>query len=62
MFRTEIELVQVEVIATNADGRFLEGLAKDDFELLEDGKRQRIDTFQGVDVPIKDLAVRTARN
>lgn len=55
-FRVQIDLVQVDVIATGADGRFANDLKQGDFELLEDGKPQQIATFQLVDVPIRGNA------
>jgi VWFA-related protein len=46
-FRTGVNLVRVDAYPTK-DGKIVEGLAAEDFELLEDGVRQKIDTFQFV--------------
>ncbi len=55
-FRTRVDLVQVDVIATGADGRFVNTLKQEDFELFEDDKPQRVALFQVVDVPIRGQA------
>src|SRR6187551_1752820 len=39
----EVAAVQVPVVVTDAHGRFVRGLKKDAFTLLENGKRQRIE-------------------
>jgi VWFA-related protein len=51
-FRVQTELVQVDVIATDAKGEFVADLKRDDFEVLEDGKAQAIAAFQLVTIPI----------
>jgi VWFA-related protein len=51
-FRVQVELVQVDVIATDAQGRFVDDLQKADFEVLEDGKPQQVATFELVNIPI----------
>jgi VWFA-related protein len=51
-FRVQVELVQVDVIATDAQGRSVGDLQKADFEVLEDGKPQQVATFELVDIPI----------
>jgi VWFA-related protein len=42
----EVNVVNVDVTATGKDGRRVTGLKKDDFELLEDGKRVAISNFE----------------
>ena len=42
----EVNVVNVDVTATDKDGRRVTGLKKDDFELLEDGKRVAISNFE----------------
>jgi VWFA-related protein len=42
-FRTSTVLVEVDTIVTNGRGEFVTGLTADDFEVLEDGKPQRIE-------------------
>jgi Ca-activated chloride channel family protein len=44
-FRTEVNLINVSVLVRSSDGALLTGLAKDDFEVLEDGVPQRIQFF-----------------
>ena len=45
----DIEVVNVEVVVTGADGEPVPGLTRDDFELSEDGKRVEITNFYSVD-------------
>jgi VWFA-related protein len=40
-----VELVHIDVVVTDADGKPVRGLAREDFEVLEDGKPQRIAQF-----------------
>jgi VWFA-related protein len=58
-FRSSIEAVQVSAIVTDADGRPVTGLTKDDFEIIENGAPQPITTFSAVDIPT-ETAARTA--
>ena len=52
-FRSEINYVEVDVVVTDAQGRFVPGLTADDFELLDAGKLQRIEAFHEINVPIE---------
>ena len=52
MFRTQVEYVEVDVLVSDADGRFVPGLRKEDFQLREDGKAQSITAFSMVNVPL----------
>lgn len=45
----EVRLHNVDVIVTDRDGKPVYGLTKDDFELLEDGKAQKITNFAAYD-------------
>jgi VWFA-related protein len=49
-FRTATNLVRVDAYPTK-DGRIIPGLTAADFELLEDGVVQKIDSFQYVEFP-----------
>lgn len=51
-FRSGVELVTIDVVATDRSGRPVHNLKASDFELLEDGKSQPIKTFQFIDASI----------
>ncbi|MEZ5319368.1 MAG: VWA domain-containing protein [Vicinamibacterales bacterium] len=51
-FRASSDIVEVDAFITDKDGNFVRDLTKDDFEVLEDGKPQVVDTFTLVDLPI----------
>jgi Ca-activated chloride channel family protein len=51
-FRTGVELINVNATVTDASGRFVSGLRKDDFQLFEDGVRQEITHFNSERVPV----------
>ena len=44
--KTQVRLVLVDVVVTNAKGEAVTGLHKDDFQILEDGKPQTVSTFE----------------
>lgn len=48
VLRVNTELVQTDVVVTDKNGRFVEGLQREQFELTVDGKRQPISFFEGV--------------
>jgi VWFA-related protein len=52
-FRLNVEYVEVDAVVTDRDGKFVRGLAKDDFQIFEDGKPQPISTFAVVDIPVE---------
>jgi VWFA-related protein len=47
-FRTGVNVVRVDVIVTDDDGNPLTDLAKDEFEIVEDGRPQMIDLFRQI--------------
>jgi Ca-activated chloride channel family protein len=51
-FKTGVDLVNVSVTVTDANGRFVGGLKKDDFVVYEDGKPQEIAQFDSERVPV----------
>jgi VWFA-related protein len=51
-FRTGVELINVTATVTDANGRFVPGLRKEDFRLLEDGQEQQITHFNSERVPV----------
>ncbi len=50
VFRTGINFVRVDVIATDRQGNPVLDLTKDDFEVSEDGKPQAVETFRLVKI------------
>src|ERR1700760_633885 len=44
-FRSAVDLVLVDVVVRDRKGAVVKGLTADDFELVEDGRRQQILTF-----------------
>ncbi|MBI3046872.1 MAG: VWA domain-containing protein [Acidobacteria bacterium] len=51
-FRARIDTVQVAVTVSDANGRLITGLARDDFEIFEDGVLQPITVFTNGRVPV----------
>jgi VWFA-related protein len=45
-FSSEVELITVDAVALDADGRPISGLTRDDFVLTEDGRPQEIASFE----------------
>lgn len=58
-FHSETVLVQVPVVVVDKDGKHVTGLTKDDFEVLENGKAQKIASFEEITVA-KSAAVANA--
>jgi VWFA-related protein len=52
-FQTEVSYVDIDAIVTDANGRFVSGLTRDDFEIFEDGKPQTIEMFSYVELPVE---------
>lgn len=51
-FRTGVELINVNATVTDASGRFVSGLRKEDFRLFEDEQLQEITHFNSERVPV----------
>jgi VWFA-related protein len=51
----EVNVINVDVTATDGKGHRVTGLRKDDFELLEDGKRVAINDFDAFDASASQL-------
>jgi Ca-activated chloride channel family protein len=51
-FRSGVELVNVTATVSDASGRFVAGLRKEDFVVYEDGERQTITHFSAERVPV----------
>jgi VWFA-related protein len=47
-FRTETILIQVPIVVTDKSGNHLHGLTKEDFHVLENGKEQKLSTFEEI--------------
>jgi VWFA-related protein len=52
-FRVEVNFVELDAVVTDAQGNFVRGLTKDDFEVIEAGKPQIITAFSLVDLPVR---------
>jgi VWFA-related protein len=50
-FKVEVNYVEEDVRVVDRDGNFVRGLRQEDFEVLEDGKPQKVQTFGMVDIP-----------
>jgi VWFA-related protein len=50
IFRTDINVVRVDVIVTDRQGNPVNNLTQDDFEVTEDGKPQAVQTFKLINV------------
>jgi VWFA-related protein len=60
-FPGQVEQVTVDVVVKDGTGVPLKGLAREDFEILEDGVKQTVVSFQAVEVPPVSSAVARAR-
>jgi VWFA-related protein len=52
-FRAEVNYVEVDARVVDAQGQFVTGLGQDDFEVLEDGKPQKVTVFSLVNIPVE---------
>jgi VWFA-related protein len=50
-FRVEVNYVEEDVRVVDRDGNFVRGLRREDFQVIEDKKLQKINTFGMVDIP-----------
>src|SRR6187402_323354 len=50
-FKVEVNYVEQDVRVVDKDGNFVRGLKQEDFQVLEDGKPQKVQTFGMVDIP-----------
>lgn len=51
-FRSRVDIVQVTVTVTDAAGRLITGLKKEDFQVFEDGDEQEVTQFTDERVPV----------
>jgi VWFA-related protein len=52
-FQVEVNYVDVDAVVTDERGNFVPGLTREDFEIFEDGKPQKIELFSYVELPIE---------
>ena len=52
-FKVEVNYVEEDVRVVDRDGHFVRGLKQEDFQVLEDGKPQKVQTFGMVDIPLR---------
>ena len=52
-FQVEVNYVDVDAIVTDEQGNFVSGLTRDDFEVIEDGKPQKVELFSYVELPVE---------
>jgi VWFA-related protein len=52
-FRVEVNYVEVDALVTDANGNPVVNLTANDFELLEDGKPQKISAFALINIPVE---------
>src|SRR5687767_10005100 len=52
-FQVEVNYVDVDALVTDDKGNFVSGLTRDDFEVFEDGKPQKIEMFSYVELPVE---------
>ncbi|MCG6924718.1 MAG: VWA domain-containing protein, partial [Acidobacteria bacterium] len=50
-FPAEVEQVVVDVVVTDKDGHPVTGLAREDLIVTEDGVRQRVESFEAIELP-----------
>ncbi len=60
VFRSAVNLVLVDVVARDKKGDVVKGLKADDFELMEDGRKQDILTFSFEEISTKAPAITSA--
>jgi VWFA-related protein len=52
-FQAEVTYVDVDVVVTDEKGNFITGLTRDDFQVFEDGKPQKVEMFSFVEIPVE---------
>lgn len=52
-FRAEVNYVEVDARVLDRDGKFITGLQAGDFQVLEDGKPQKVSAFAMVNIPLE---------
>jgi VWFA-related protein len=52
-FKVQVDYVEVDVIVTDQEGRFVRDLRQEDFEVFEDGRPQTVTGFGLVEIPVE---------
>jgi VWFA-related protein len=52
-FQVEVNYVDVDAIVTDEKGDFVTGLTREDFDVFEDGKPQKVEMFSYVELPVE---------
>jgi hypothetical protein len=52
-FRVEVNYVEVDAVVTDATGKIVTDLTQADFEVLEDGRSQKVTAFAVVNLPVE---------
>lgn len=58
-FRSLVQVIEVDVRVFDRDGRFVTGLAREDFEVVEEGRPQQVDAIYFVENPARPAALAT---
>src|SRR5205085_12124536 len=51
-FKSEVGVVEINAVVTDAAGNFVRNLAKDDFQIFEDGRQRSFAFFSLIDMPV----------
>ena len=54
-FKVDVNYVEIDAQVTDAQGRFVRNLTKDDFQVSESGKPQTLSVFSTVDIPVEHV-------
>jgi VWFA-related protein len=52
-FQVEVNYVDVDVVVTDEKGNFINDLTRNDFQVFEDGKPQKVEMFSYVEIPVE---------
>jgi len=52
-FRSQVNIIQVDAVVLDREGRFVPDIRQDEFEVLENGKPQRIASTAVVNIPVE---------
>jgi Ca-activated chloride channel homolog len=52
----DVDVVQITAVVIDSDGRFVRGLKREDFHVLDDGKPQPVTHFAAEDIPLELVA------